>query len=190
MIYFSIKEIVSAIVSFFILGCFFGGVYNSSLILLNFFKKVLVLPIYSYKKYNRTLKSHIITRQKRKSKSFINIFDLLFILIISIFFILFSYVFLDGSIRLFSLFFFILGYILSLNFLSGYITTVLTKATDFLFSLILLLCFIVLYPAFSIINIIKKLIEPIISLVRNRLKIIKNKRIILKKSKLIEKFFI
>lgn len=190
MIYFSIKEIITSIISFFILGCFCGGAYKSSYILLDFSKKLLALPVYSYRKHNKNLKLDIIIRQRARSELFTNIFDFLFTVLISISFILFSYVFLDGSVRAFSLLFFAFGYILSLNFLSGYITVILIKSTNCLFLFFLFIYCILLYPLFFLIGIIKKIIEPIINSMVNKLEIINTKRIIQKKSKQIEKFFI
>lgn len=189
MIYFSTRETLSAIFSFFVLGGFFGGIYNSFELLITFLKQVVVIPICIFKKYIVSNKKRVKFRQKRKTSIYKSVFDFLFILICALFFILFSYLFLDAAIRMFTLISFSLGCVISYKFLGRQFSGLIRKITDIIYKALYSIFSLLIYPLFLLSRVIKKLLMPIINYVFSCFIIYRNKRIITKKVKAVEKLY-
>lgn len=189
MIYFSVKETLFAISSFFLLGGFFGGIYNSFEIITAFLFSTLKLPITTFKKYIISNKSYNKTKQKKKFIFYKNIFDFVFIIICATFFVLFSYLFLDASVRIFALFFFTFGYILSYKFLSRLFLILTNITTEIIYKFISSLFSLFFYPLFLLARLIKKLFMPIINYAFFIYQKHKNKKIILKKLRTVENLY-
>ena len=189
MIYFSTQETLSAIVSFFILGGFFGGIYNSFELLINLVPQILILPIRVLKKYIVMNKKRVKPKQKYKISVYKNIFDFVFIIICTLFFILFSYLFLDAATRTFSLISFAFGYIISYKFLGRQFSILIRKTTDIIYRVLYLIYSLLIYPLFLLGVVIKKLFMPIINYVFSCFIKHKNKKIIIKKVKAVENLY-
>ena len=189
MIYFDATETLYAIASFFMLGAFFGGIYNSCENVASFLVKIFLLPITTFKKYKISNNTHNKTKQKNKNVFLENTFDFAFIMICSAFFLLFSYLFLDATVRIFSVCFFVGGYILSYKFLGCMFLTITKKTSEFIYKLFSYFFYVFLYPIFLFTKLIKKLFTPIINYVICFLERHKNKKIILSKIRAIEKIY-
>ena len=183
MIYSSIYEILIATISFFILGILFGGLYNSFSYFCLFLKGMILLPKNAYLKYAKKLKTNYNSEQNCKN----DLMDFLFILLFGISYILFSYVFLDGSLRLFSVFFTIAGYVISFKILSSFFTLTVRKFILGVLKISESLFFIFLLPLFKTLTIIKKLILPIINIIKVRLELKRYSSLKRRKGIMIEK---
>ena len=148
MIYFSFSEISIAIVSFFLLGCFFGAFYQSLICVYNFLRLSLLIPKYSYLKYNNIRYTNFNLEQKCNKKILLHLLDFAFVIVFGISSLLFYYVFLDGAIRLFPLLFTAVGYCISLNFFSIVFSKVINKALRCFLIFLLHIEFIILFPLF------------------------------------------
>ena len=190
MIYFNVIEMGLGLVFLCALGCILGGMYTCAKSIIIFLLKVVFLPIDTFQKEIIITNKDYKSEQKKESGIIKNLFDFLFLLVCAILFIVVSYIFLDGAVRILCLLFFIVGFIISFKFLSGLITRFVIKTTDFIYRCLTRLCFIALYPLFFIIRLIKKLLKPIIKLTAKALIKKKNKRIIVKKLKGIENFLL
>ena len=131
MIYFSAAEILLAMLSFFGLGFLFGGVYNCERYLFYFFKNFILSPktaYISYKNKNNTKEKP--KQSKRNQNITVQLFDFVFILFFGVCYILFSYLYLDGSFRFFSLIFLALGYLLSMKVFSAFFSLAVCKISN------------------------------------------------------------
>jgi len=183
MIYSSIYEILIAAISFFALGIIFGGLYNSFSYFYLFIKGMLFLPRNAYLKYAKKREKDYKTKQKSHN----HFIDFVFVFLFGIFYILFSYVFLDGSLRLFSLFFTAAGYMISFKILSLFFTLAVSKVISGILKISEQLVFIFLLPLFKTLTIIKKLILPIINTLQLKFELKKYNALKRKKGIMIEK---
>lgn len=187
MIYFTPYETIIALTAFFILGCFFGGVYNLCGCFCHLIKTLIFLPITAYLKYKKTYKSAYNIRQNSVSLIAFQCVDFLFVLFIGISYILLTYIFLDGAIRIFSLIFFIIGYILALKVISPFFSKAINKAVVLIQNSLEQTAYVILFPIFRIFCVIKKLISPIILILSEKYRSKKIKLLIKRKNKYIEK---
>ena len=162
MIYFSEYETVIAGVSFLILGCLFGGLYNSFDSLFMFLKGILYSPRSAHLRYKNTTKTQDKTKQNTCNRAFKNLWDFIFVTIFGTVCILAFYLFLDGTFRFFALFFLFVGYVFSFKSLSLFFRVSLNKIIEFLLRVFEEISFVLLYPIFYTWDIIKKLLKPII----------------------------
>ena len=190
MIYFSFWEIRIAILSFFALGCFFAVFYQSLICIYNFLKLALAIPIYSFLKYNNIEYIDFNLEQKHRNKLLSHLLDFVFIILFGIVSLLFYYVFLDGTIRLFPFIFTLIGYSISLKLSSIFFSKIINKVLHSFLKTLLHIEFIILFPIFFVLTIIKKLLTPIIILLINKYHNFKLIFFIKRKTKKIEFFFL
>lgn len=190
MIYFSFSEILVASVSFFLLGCLFGGLYQSLITVYNFLKVLFSLPKYSYIRYKKIQISKFNLEQKISNSFLYQIVDFFFALLFGIFLLLWWYVFLDGSIRLFPILFVSSGYLISLKFFSALFSKVINKASSCLLKILLHINFLVLFPIFCLFEVIKRFLSPIINSIKNKYKKLLLHLLIKRKGEKIELFLL
>jgi len=176
MIYFTSYDILRATSAFFFLGCVFGILYGSFIYIFDFTKKLILLPKIAHMKYK---KMRVLTKKTEQNSNGVSrqLIDFLFVFIFGLIFILFLYLFLDGEIRIFSFIFAFLGYAISYKILGVFFSTIINRFLSFLFKQIEFLFFILLYPIFSVLSLIKKLISPIIFLIIKKLKFFRFERL-------------
>ena len=175
MKYFNSTEILFSIIAFLAVGIFFGGLYHSFKLLFVFIKDVLFSYKRAHIRYNKKAKTVKILEQNSHNNSFLmQITDFIFVIFSGVTYILFLYIFLDGTFRFFSLMFFAVGYIFSLKTLDKFFSFALRKTLKAILLVFDFLTFVLLAPIFYLFGIIKRILIPIINFIALRYK---NKRI-------------
>ena len=188
MIYFTPINILTATLSFFILGCFFGGLYNSFDYVFIFLKRMMLLPKISYLKYKKCSIPQYKSEQN-KIGVFVQIADFSFVFLLGTSYILFTYLFLDGCFRIFSLFFLFLGYMLSLRMFSSLFSITIRRIILLLLSILERVFFFILFPFFFLLDKIKITVMPIIYLISNKYETKRFKTLLKRKKTNIEKIY-
>ena len=187
MIYFAGDDVFLSVISFFLLGIISGGVRSSFFGFFVFLKECISIPKFCYAKYkNKKIKRIKIGQNIKSFKISLHLLDFCFFAFFGIFFILFSYLFLDGVFRIYSLIIFTAGFFMGENSLGK----IFSKALFFVLNLTVVtldfFVYFLLYPIFIAADIIKRLFLPIILLVKQKYKKYSYKCLLKKKVKEIE----
>ena len=186
MIYFTSYQILISMLSFFLLGALFGGVYGCERYLFYFLKKLVLSPKSAYIKYTKQDNTAKNTKQNNKTLAF-QISDFVFVFILGLCYIIFSYLFLDGSFRFFSLVFLCIGYAISLNLIGAFLSRCLYKFLNIILLTYERFIYLILFPTFLFSSLIKKVTAPIIMVIYEKYQTIKFKRLEKIKRRQIEK---
>lgn len=166
MKYFESGEIIFSIISFLLLGIFCGGLYHSFNLVFVFIKELISSPKRAYIKYRNKIKTKKILEQNvYKNSILLQITDFAFILFAGILYIIFLYIFLDGTFRFYSLLFLGAGYLFSLNSLDKFFSLFLRKSFKLILVIFDFLLYIFLCPLFYLSGIIKRISMPIITFI-------------------------
>ena len=188
MIYFSTRELFLCVTSFFLLGIFAGGIHGSLNLFFAFIKECVTSPKKCYIKYKLKKNTHLKVGQNKNGFEISTCFsDLIFVSFFGVLFILFSYFFLDGIFRIYSLVFCFLGYVTAQETLGELFSKFLSFTFDLLIKTVDFFFYLLLYPHFLIIDIIKRLFLPIIRFTYSKYQKTKYAYLLNKKLKEIEK---
>ncbi len=187
MIYFHNDEILFSVLSFFVLGILSGGIYTSLVCFFLFIKVCVSTPKRLYLKYKNKINTRIKIEQNfEKTKIGIQLSDFTFVYFWGILFILFSYLFLDGLFRIYTLAVFGIGYFVSKKTLGQFFSKAILFLLNFTLRTIDFVFNFILYPFFIAADILKRLISPIIVLIQKKYRREKYKLLLNKKLKEIE----
>lgn len=190
MKYFSGEEVFFSIIAFLFAGIFFGGLYHSFKLLFVFIKDLFFSYKRAYIRYSKKIKKQNILEQNIHANAFLlQSIDFIFVLFLGTVYILFLYIFLDGTFRFFSLLFLALGYIFSLKTLDKFFSFVLRKTLKTILIVLDFLLFVILSPIFYLFGIIKRILRPIIAFINIKYKKQRTKSLIKNKKREALKFF-
>ena len=125
MIYFESYEILTAALFFLLFGCACGMVYPSAKEILTSLTAFLFPLRRAYLKYTKHKIDIEKTKQKKNKLNIENhIVDFLFVIVVGIVYITMIYILLDGAVRVYSFFFFSLGFLITKRYIgkhAGYV---------------------------------------------------------------------
>ena len=187
MIYFTVNEIVRAMIYFFVFGIAYGVIYPSLSTIVRFVYYFLFSFFRAYKRY---IKSENWSKKSKQNKKINTIrkqlLDFAFTVFAGIVYILMIYLLLDGVFRAFTAFFFVFGYLFSKKTIGNAMSKAISYSLGFILKVFDLFVYVISYPLFICTAFLWKIIKPKLAflLKKYRASVLKHK--IMRKSRAID----
>ena len=188
MIYFTIYDHIKACLMFLTLGTLLGLLYRSLSVVFDFLISILLVFVKSFKACNKPLKNEI--SYTKRNIGHRNILDFFFFVCLSLFFIVYSYVTLDGEIRLYTALIFLVFFHFPGRLFYKPIELVLNFVLKTAYTLVFFTVYWALLPARILLSIVNKACRPIFDYIRYMSYKKSFSRFIYNESKRIEKFIL
>ncbi len=145
MKFFEFSEVILAIVSSFIFGVLYGGIYSSFNVVTEGIIKILKIPQVVFLSSNiKALQDN--KYQTNKSVIIINVCDFLFFLFFGLGYILLTYIMLDGIFRFYMFVFCILGFWISQKTLGTIFERILAFVFNFFYRFLVNISYVLIFP--------------------------------------------